>query len=411
MASKDLINSVDVNNPSNTRRSVDLLPAYHRTDKNTKFLSSTLDQFIQQPQLTRVSGFLGSKLTPNYNPETDQYIAGKTKLRTDYQLEPSLVISDVNGAIMTALGYDDLIGQLGYNNASTKNLDRLFRPDSYSYDPHIDWDKFVNFRQYYWAPTGPDTVEIYGKQKNVISTYSVADSTDGSSLIFTPDSATTNPLLKLYRGLTYVFNINSIFPFYIKTAYEAGTNNLASGVTGQGTKVGQVVFTVDEFTPKTIYYFAEGSPTAVGKIVIDTITEDTELDVDAEIIGKKTYTSYNGVSLSNGMKVRFAGKVFPESYIGKEYFVEGVGTAITLVDYTKLQTDADKTANLDFVKDTFGQFPITPFENDEFALEALINNNITAYIADNLYIEKSRNQDNGIYDNVRLKNNLKGKQK
>ena len=30
---------------------------------------------------------------------------------------------------------------------------------------------------------------------------------------------------------------------------------------------------------------------------------------------------------------------------------------------------------------------------------------------DNLYIEKSRNQDNGIYDNVRLKNNLKGKQK
>ena len=364
MASKDLINSVDVNNPSNTRRSVDLLPAYHRTDKNTKFLSSTLDQFIQQPQLTRVSGFLGSKLTPNYNPETDQYIAGKTKLRTDYQLEPSLVISDVNGAIMTALGYDDLIGQLGYNNASTKNLDRLFRPDSYSYDPHIDWDKFVNFRQYYWAPTGPDTVEIYGKQKNVISTYSVVDSTDGSSLIFTPDSATTNPLLKLYRGLTYVFNINSIFPFYIKTAYEAGTNNLASGVTGQGTKVGQVVFTVDEFTPKTIYYFAEGSPTAVGKIVIDTITEDTELDVDAEIIGKKTYTSYNGVSLSNGMKVRFAGKVFPESYIGKEYFVEGVGTAITLVDYTKLQSAADKTTNLDvnFDATPFDEYPFDDFE-------------------------------------------------
>ena len=364
MASKDLINSVDVNNPSSTRRSVDLLPAYHRTDKNTKFLSSTLDQFIQQPQITRVSGYLGSKLTPNYNPETDQYIAGKTKLRTDYQLEPSLVISDVNGAIMTALGYDDLIGQLAFNNASTKNLDRLFRPDSYSYDPHIDWDKFVNFRQYYWMPTGPGTVEIYGKQKNITSTYTVVDSTDGNSLIFSPDGATTNPLLKLYRGMTYVFNVNSTFPFYIKTVYEAGTNNLVAGVTGQGTKVGQVILTVDEFTPKTIFYFAEGSPTAVGKMVVETITEDSELDVEAEIIGKKTYTSYNGVSLSNGMKVRFGGKVFPESYVGKEYFVEGVGTAITLVDYTTLQAAADKTTNLDvnFDATPFDEYPFDDFE-------------------------------------------------
>ena len=364
MASKDLINSVDVNNPSSTRRSVDLLPTYHRTDKNTKFLSSTLDQFIQQPQITRVSGYLGSKLTPNYNPETDQYIAGKTKLRNDYQLEPSLVISDISGAIRTALGYDDLIGQLAFNNASTKNLDRLFRPESYSYDPHIDWDKFVNFRQYYWLPTGPDTVEIYGKQQNITSTYTVVDSEDGNSLIFTPDGATTNPLLKLYRGMTYVFNVNSIFPFYIKTAYEAGTNNLASGVTGQGTKVGQVIFTVDEFTPKTIYYFAEGSPTAVGKMVVDTITEDSELDIEAEILGKKTYTSYNGVSLSNGMKVRFGGQVFPEEYGDKEYFVEGVGTAIKLVDYTKLQAAADKTTNLDvnFDATPFDKYPFDDFE-------------------------------------------------
>ena len=360
MASKDLINSVDVNNPSSTRRSVDLLPAYHRTDKNTKFLSSTLDQFIQQPQIERVSGYLGSKLTPNYNPETDQYIPGKTKLRTAYQLEPSLVISSVSGEIMTALGYDDLIGQLAFNNAPTKNLDRLFRPESYSYDPHIDWDKFVNFRQYYWLPTGPATVEIIGKQKNVNSTYTVTDSADGDSLIFSPDGASTNPLLTLYKGSTYVFNVTSIFPFYIKTAYESGTNNLASGVTGQGTKVGQVTITVDDFTPSTLFYFAEGSGTAVGKISINSIEADTELDVEADIIGKKTYTSYDGTSLSNGMKIRFAGNVFPESYLGKEYFVEGVGTAIVLVDYSKLQTAGDPTTNLDV------NFDATPFDEYPF---------------------------------------------
>ena len=364
MASNDLINSVDVNNPSSTRRSVDLLPAYHRTDKNTKFLASTLDQFVQQPQIERVSGYLGSKLTPNYNPETDQYIAGKTKLRTDYQLEPSLVISDITGAVRTALGYDDLIGQLSFNNASTDNLDRLFRPESYSYDPHIDWDKFINFRQYYWLPTGPDTVEIVGKQKNVTSTYSVVDSIDGTSLIFTPDGATTNPLLTLYRGLTYVFNVDSIFPFYIKTAYEAGTQHLASNVIGQGSKSGQVIITIDDLTPSTLYYFAEGSGTAVGKINIQSIVADTTLDVEADIIGKQTYTSYNGTVLSNGMKIRFAGNVFPETYLGKEYFVEGVGSAITLVDYTKLQSVADKTTNLDvnFDATPFDEYPFDDFQ-------------------------------------------------
>ena len=68
MANKDVVNQEDINNNSKTRRTSDLLPGYHRTDKNIKFLASTLDQFIQEPQLERLSGFLGSKLSPNYNP-------------------------------------------------------------------------------------------------------------------------------------------------------------------------------------------------------------------------------------------------------------------------------------------------------------------------------------------------------
>ena len=253
MASNDLINSVDINNPSTTRRSVDLLPMYHRTDKNTKFLASTLDQFIQQPQIERVTGYLGSKLTPNFNPTTDQYIKSNTKLRTDYQFEPSMVITDVDGNITTSLGYDDLIGQLTIKNASTSNLDRVFRPNSFSYDPHIDWDKFVNFRQYYWLPTGPDTIEISGQQENVTSTYFVTDSVDNKSLIFSTEENTTNPLITLYKGQTYVFNVVSAFPFYIKSAYVEGIQDLVPDVIGQGTKTGQVIINVDDYTPTTLY--------------------------------------------------------------------------------------------------------------------------------------------------------------
>ena len=364
MASNE-INSVDVNNPLNTRRSVDLLPSYHRTDKNSKFLSSTLDQFIQQPQLERVNGYLGSKLTPNYDPTKDHYLSSNTKLRTDYQLEPSMIIRDVDGNITTALGYDDLIGQLGFHNAQTDNLDRLFRPESFSYNPHINLDKFINFRQYYWLPTGPDSIEIYGKKEKVTSTYSVTDSADEHTLIFTPDGATTNPLLKLYKGLTYIFNVTSKFPFYIKTAYVEGIQSLAPNVIGQGTKNGQVIITVDEFTPSTLYYFAEGNPSAVGKIVVQSITADTFLDVEADIIGKQNYTSYNGVSLSNGMKIRFSGNITPSSYADTDFFVEGVGSEIKLIEYSKLQIAKNQTTNLDVNFDAT-PFDLYPFDDFEY---------------------------------------------
>jgi hypothetical protein len=49
------------------------------------------------------------------------------------------------------------------------------------------------------------------------------------------------------------------------------------------------------------------------------------------IIGKKNYTSPNGVVFTNGLKVRFIGTVVPASYENKEYYVEGVGTAIDLL--------------------------------------------------------------------------------
>jgi hypothetical protein len=372
MAGKDIINPVDVNNPSTTRRSADLLPNYHRTDRNSKFLASTLDQFIQQPQIKRIDGFIGSKLSPNYDPENDQYIPGKTKLRTDYQLEPSLIISDVDKNIRQALGFDDLVNQLSYKGGDVSNFDKLFRPNAFSYNPHIDWDKFVNFNQYYWMPTGPATVEVVGKQQETQSTYTVTDSGEGT-LSFNPPGS-TNPLLTLYRGLTYVFNVTSAFPLYIKTAFVPGAKELYSGVTGNGTRNGQVIVTIDEFTPNTLFYFAEGSSTAFGQFTVKSIEENTELDIELDIIGKESYTSVNGVALSNGMKVRFAGNVSPEYYLDKEWIVEGVGEAITLIDYSSLILEGVETSNLNV------NFDATPFDEypfDDFRYVPLIPEYIT----------------------------------
>jgi hypothetical protein len=145
---------------ADNKKSVNLLPEYLRSDKNNKFLSSTIDQFIQTPQLERVDGYIGSILTPNYNPSSDFYLKQSSKLRKDYPLEPALVFKDQFSNITDVVAYDDLINELKIQGSNTDNLDKLFRPEFYSYDPLIDWDKLVNYSSYYWLPTGPEAIEL-----------------------------------------------------------------------------------------------------------------------------------------------------------------------------------------------------------------------------------------------------------
>ena len=87
---------------------MNLLPEIFRTDKNSKFLSSTIDQLIQPPQLERIDGYVGSKLTPTYISTTDNYIPESLNLRRNYQLEPAMVIKNDAGVVTDVIGIDDL---------------------------------------------------------------------------------------------------------------------------------------------------------------------------------------------------------------------------------------------------------------------------------------------------------------
>jgi hypothetical protein len=178
------------------KKSVNLLPEYLQTDKNSKFLSSTIDQFIQTPQLERVDGYIGSILTPNYNPSSDFYLKQSSKLRKDYPLEPALVFKDQFSNITDVVAYDDLINELTIQGSKTNNLDRLFRSEFYSYDPLIDWDKLVNYSNYYWLPNGPEFIELQG-----VDTEDIV----GEVTYTMPNGyAVTNGLLLLINNVKYI---------------------------------------------------------------------------------------------------------------------------------------------------------------------------------------------------------------
>ena len=126
------------------KKSVNLLPEYLRTDKNSKFLSSTIDQFIQTPQVERIDGFVGSKITPNYNHTTDFYLDELSSLRNNYSFEPALIFKDANSNITDVVAYDDIINEIGVQGGKNTNINKVFNSKFYSYDPLIDWDKLVN---------------------------------------------------------------------------------------------------------------------------------------------------------------------------------------------------------------------------------------------------------------------------
>ena len=142
------------------KKSANLLPENLRTTKNTKFLSSTIDPLISSPELERIDGYVGSKLTPNYTPSTDFYLKTTSQLRKNYSLDPALIFKNNINEINDVVSYDDLINELTNQGVDTKNLSKIFQSKYYSFDPLIDWDKFINFSYYYWLPFGPDVILI-----------------------------------------------------------------------------------------------------------------------------------------------------------------------------------------------------------------------------------------------------------
>ena len=85
----------------------------------------------------------------------------------------------------------------------------------------------------------------------------------------------------------------------------------------------------------TLYYQDGTSPNKVGIIRLIESNSTNQLDITT-ILGKEQYTSPNGVVFTNGLKVSFSGDIFPRSYKEGEYYVEGVGTFIELLDTSTL---------------------------------------------------------------------------
>ena len=120
---------------------------------------------------------------------------------------------------------------------------------------------------------GTTTADTSAAPLQAANTFTVANFGASAYTI----NGTNNPTLTLTRGVTYTFNITaSGHPFDIKTIQgNTNANRFTNGVTGNGTQIGALTFTVPLDAPATLFYDCEIHPSMTG--VINIVPEPTVL--------------------------------------------------------------------------------------------------------------------------------------
>jgi len=167
------------------------------------------------------------------------------------------------------------------------------------------------------------------------------------------DASGANPIMVLNK----VKEVPALTKVHIQ--YGTAHNNMYYWKTAEGFFEEQPLLSA----VKDTLYYQDGTDTnRFGIIrVVDAVNQLT-LNVGDDIVGVKTYTSPTGIKLTNGMKVQFRGKTEPAEYQDKEYYVEGVGTAIKLLPVTDFKTPEEFTVSETQPYDVKG-YDETPFDS------------------------------------------------
>lgn len=367
------------NSKNSNRSSTTHIPKFYNTESNKKFLSSTFDRLIQPGLVEKINGYIGRTHTQNYK-YTDYYLKDVSANRKHKQLEPASVIIDELDNVSFYKDYNDFINGLSNNHADTSNESRINSQEYYAWSPSIDWDKLVNYHQYYWLPDGPPAIFInnIGLERSCTTDVSYNNGFTFSSY------EGVNPTLVLYRNLSYTFNINTDnIPFSIRETsdlysywnpytnyktsdliihnhiiyecidnhtstntfddtYWANSDTFTGIVSKQDVSKETITITLPESIPDILYYVSDQDTSAGGMIIVKDLDNAT-LNIETDIIGKKYYYIDDKTELSNGMKLTFGDNTYPKEYQHSSWIVTGVGDSIKLVDSNTFCNQCNKT--------------------------------------------------------------------
>ena len=134
----------------------------------------------------------------------------------------------------------------------------------------------------------------------------------------------------------------------------------------------------------TLYYQDSASSNQYGVINIVDDLNSAFIDIEKDILGKKTYISPTGIVFTNGLKVKFYGKIIPVSYMNDSYYVEGVGTGIVLIPVSEQQ-----------VPEPFTEGEPIPLDIDGFDIDPYSDSALVPKLQDYITIRRGSKNKNG----------------
>jgi hypothetical protein len=278
----------------------------------------------------------------------------------------TLPFSQVNGALVSTLGGIDGV-------TSLNNLTVMF------YDTGVE-DEYGYVNQFYGQTLFDEDGGSYPNPFVFPGTplddnnYEGGYYTEVNSTFYTINliGDPSNPQIQLTPSATIPTNQK------IKAVYGTQWINLNFFRNTNGT-IQQLPY--DSAILDTLYYQDGTTASKVGVIKLVDNNNLNTLNIITDILGKQQYTSSSGVVFTNGLKVTFQGDIYPTKYASGEYYVQGVGTAIELIDTTELVSPGL------FAEGQYIPYDTTPYD--------IGNYDITLYIpVEQDYITIARNSIN-----------------
>ena len=238
------------------------LPEVFRTVTNQRFTGATLDQLVQDGVIGPLNGYIGRTFAPTYKLG-DNYVPETNALRKNYQLESTVVVDNDDKKILFTADYIDTLNTIKSNYGFANNHQRLFQEEIYNYDGKFDYDKFINYGDYYWLPDGPDAVNIHSNQVSLETKFTVTRNTAVNGYTFSGVGSYENPQLTLARGGSYEFVVDQPgIKFWIQRDPGVGgvdpavptfSTRSVFGVKNNGADSGTVKFNVPKFTAQDFF--------------------------------------------------------------------------------------------------------------------------------------------------------------
>lgn len=282
------------------RSSNSFLPGIFQTATNQKFLNATLDQLIQEPSLKPIYGYIGHQDTSSNFRPGDAYIKESDMYSQFYQLEPGLSVKNKlpNSDVVVnrnVYSYVDMLNQVANDGAITTDQGRLFSQEYYNYNAFTDLDKLVNYRQYYWVPSGPMPLDVNASVADTLpSEYHISRNSTLQQLepgYTVAELSQVNPKIYLVRGRTYQFHVDQTGnKFWIQTEpgltgvtqYQHNINSReVLGVHNNGTDSGVITFNVPLRTAQDTLY-----QMPVGAVQVDLITDLSYQDLQGNFFAQ-----------------------------------------------------------------------------------------------------------------------------